>query len=134
MPYADPEVRRARQRERYALAPEKYRARKRAEYFAKYGKVLRPRVKCERPEYQKFAQSRELRFSVAKELWDRKTSCVYCGDTEPLHLDHILPKSRGGSNEASNLQWLCATCNQAKGALTTEEFMAHIRKILGRSA
>ena len=29
--------------------------------------------------------------------------------------DHIIPKSRGGKNHLSNLQTMCATCNEIKG-------------------
>ena len=41
--------------------------------------------------------------------------CRYCGEMDRLTLDHILPKCLGGTNEISNLQFLCFTCNQAKG-------------------
>lgn len=59
--------------------------------------------------------------------------CALCGETQAkFHLDHIIPRSRGGSDDASNRQWLCATCNLAKGALTPDEFISHIRKILAR--
>jgi len=41
--------------------------------------------------------------------------CKKCEATEKLQLDHIMPKSKGGSSEDSNLQLLCAKCNKAKG-------------------
>lgn len=33
-----------------------------------------------------------------------------------LSLDHVIPLSRGGSDDPSNLQTLCLPCNLAKGA------------------
>lgn len=42
--------------------------------------------------------------------------CRACGAPEPLQIDHIFPWSRGGTDEPSNLQTLCAPCNQSKGA------------------
>ena len=41
-------------------------------------------------------------------------SCVICGVTTDLELDHIIPKSKGGSDEPSNKQWLCKRHNQEK--------------------
>lgn len=32
-----------------------------------------------------------------------------------LSIDHIIPKSRGGSHDEVNLRTLCTTCNTAKG-------------------
>ncbi|MBN1562968.1 MAG: HNH endonuclease [Anaerolineae bacterium] len=55
------------------------------------------------------------------EKWGRK--CVYCGaENVPLEKEHIVPKSRGGSNRVSNLTVACHPCNQEKGNLTAEEF------------
>lgn len=49
--------------------------------------------------------------------------CAYCGaENVPLQVEHIVPKSRGGSNRISNLTIACQACNQAKGSLTAEEF------------
>jgi len=55
------------------------------------------------------------------EKWGRK--CAYCGRTGvPLEVEHIVPKSRGGSNRVSNLTLSCHKCNQEKGSLTAAEF------------
>jgi 5-methylcytosine-specific restriction endonuclease McrA len=32
-----------------------------------------------------------------------------------LSIDHIVPRSKGGSSERSNLRILCTTCNTRKG-------------------
>jgi len=37
--------------------------------------------------------------------------------------DHIIPKSRGGTNHISNYQTMCGPCNQAKGNLIEEEII-----------
>ena len=46
--------------------------------------------------------------------------CVFCGATEKLTIDHVKPKSRGGLDDSSNLQTLCARCNSKKGNRYTE--------------
>lgn len=45
--------------------------------------------------------------------------CVHCGreperDNVVLHLDHVVPRSRGGSDQMDNLQTLCHLCNLGK--------------------
>lgn len=42
--------------------------------------------------------------------------CYYCGATESLCVDHIVPRARGGTNDLDNLQLLCRSCNSRKGA------------------
>ncbi len=52
-----------------------------------------------------------------------KYRCAYCGKTEvPFEIDHIRPRSRGGSNRISNLALACHDCNTAKGNQTAGEF------------
>ena len=49
--------------------------------------------------------------------------CVYCrASGVPLEVEHVRPKTRGGSNRVANLVTSCRPCNQAKGNLTAGEF------------
>jgi 5-methylcytosine-specific restriction endonuclease McrA len=55
------------------------------------------------------------------EKWNRM--CAYCGKKDiPLEIEHIIPKTRGGSNRVLNLSLACHTCNQKKGDQTAAEF------------
>ena len=55
--------------------------------------------------------------------------CVYCG-SPAQQMDHVNPKSRGGSSDDDNLVPACAECNNAKNDMTPLEW--HISKSLGR--
>ncbi len=54
--------------------------------------------------------------------------CGYCG--KDLHraksgqcsLDHLTPRSKGGSNEATNLITACLTCNVARGTTPWRQY------------
>jgi 5-methylcytosine-specific restriction endonuclease McrA len=56
-------------------------------------------------------------------LRDRNT-CQFCGHQFPageLTLDHVVPRSRGGSSSWENLVACCYACNNRKGDRTPEE-------------
>lgn len=56
------------------------------------------------------------------EKWNRR--CAYCGKKDvPLQIDHIVPRSRGGSSRVSNLTIACQECNQGKGNRDVREFV-----------
>ena len=82
--------------------------------------------KMENPEISgvEYQQGTLLGYEVREyllEKWGR--CCVYCGATNvPLEVEHIIPKSRQGSNRISNLTLACHACNQAKDQQTAEEF------------
>ncbi len=47
-------------------------------------------------------------------------TCQYCGAQAPhvrLHVDHVLPRSRGGDDSPGNLLTACQACNLGKGAV-----------------
>ncbi len=50
-------------------------------------------------------------------------ACVYCGaKAERLECDHVVPLSRGGSNDDANLATACKPCNGSKWAKTPSEW------------
>ncbi len=55
----------------------------------------------------------------------QKGCCAACRISGvKMQVDHIVPVVKGGSNDPSNLQLLCAPCNKSKGARNFEEWMA----------
>ena len=63
-----------------------------------------------------------LRYEVLKAANGR---CALCGITKkdrPLQVDHIKPRSRGGTNAIENLQALCDECNRAKSNRDATDF------------
>ncbi|MEA5497859.1 RNA-guided endonuclease IscB [Limnoraphis robusta] len=65
------------------------------------------------------------------EKWSRK--CAYCGATEtPLEVEHIKPKSKGGSDRVSNLTIACHSCNQTKSNQEIEQFLSDQPSVLKR--
>ncbi len=51
--------------------------------------------------------------------------CQSCGKKQHLNIDHIIPLAKGGSNDMSNLQTLCQTCNQQKKHHLDPRFRRH---------
>jgi 5-methylcytosine-specific restriction endonuclease McrA len=55
----------------------------------------------------------------------RAARCPYCGvrlSHVNVSLDHKVPLKRGGWNTAANIEFICKSCNKAKGSRTDEEF------------
>jgi hypothetical protein len=55
--------------------------------------------------------------------WEKGRICVYCGSTEDVTVDHIIPVSRAGVDprvrglleSPDNCVWACKKCNSSKG-------------------
>ena len=70
------------------------------------------------------------------EKWERR--CAYCGKQNiPLEIEHIVPKSGGGSDRVSNLTLACNACNTKKGNKPVREFLKRkpgvLKKILAQA-
>lgn len=95
---------------------------------------LQPFFRIQRGRWHLLAEwiaidDRPIRFAIPARVQQQVLTregkvCTYCGDTEgPFDFDHILPVSRGGSGDPSNLTVACATCNRSKGARTLREWV-----------
>src|SRR5439155_21053232 len=113
---ANPGKRRQHRAKWRAANPKKIKVRK-AQWF-----------KANRDKAVTYAQHRRAKkaanggtFTTAE--WQQLKSyhgyrCLCCGEIEPkikLTVDHIVPIELGGSNDITNIQPLCRTCNLRKG-------------------
>lgn len=86
-------------------------------------------------EYQ---QGELAGFEIREYLLEKfNRRCVYCGATDTrLEIEHVKPRSLGGSDRVSNLAIACHCCNQAKGNLDIKDFLSGkpdvLKRILGQ--
>ena len=92
--------------------------------------------KLENPEITgvQYQQGTQLGYEVREYLLDKwNRTCAYCdAQNVPLEIEHIHPKSKGGSNRISNLALACRKCNEAKDSRDIAEFLAKDEKRLKR--
>ncbi|MEZ5126871.1 MAG: HNH endonuclease, partial [Thermoleophilia bacterium] len=50
-------------------------------------------------------------------------ACYYCGSNANLAVDHLIPRIKGGPDEADNLVWACRSCNSSKQGRDMLEWM-----------
>jgi hypothetical protein len=65
------------------------------------------------------------RMDLRRYLWEKFCGrCVYCKKElgSGWQADHVVPKSKGGSDRPSNRVAACESCNQGKGSMTVSEF------------
>jgi 5-methylcytosine-specific restriction endonuclease McrA len=67
---------------------------------------------------------RHVRFSRLNIYTRDRNTCQYCGRVFPkseLNLDHVIPRSQGGTSCWENIVCCCLACNRVKGGRTPEQ-------------
>lgn len=118
------QLRRKRQKEKERETREQEARERRAEQLRRRRQKEKEREERERqkPEHDRFVaeQRRKMSDKLRYEVMCRDGfRCQLCGVTQAdgykLHVDHIIPVSKGGKTEMSNLRTLCERCNMGKG-------------------
>jgi diadenosine tetraphosphate (Ap4A) HIT family hydrolase/5-methylcytosine-specific restriction endonuclease McrA len=65
-----------------------------------------------------------LKYEVLKSAKYRCDLCGVSADERALEVDHIIPRNKGGTDEISNLQALCYSCNAKKRDRDDTDFRA----------
>lgn len=93
-------------------------------------------AKMQNPEISglEYQQGEKMGFEVRQYLLQKYSRrCVYCGITDTrLEIEHVTPKSLGGSDRVSNLAIACRPCNQAKGNQNIKDFLSFKPDVLNR--
>ena len=100
-------------------------------YFREWKKRHKEVVSVYTNNYR--ARFREASGSFTPQQWEERKKafdnmCAVCGLLGKLTIDHIIPLSKGGSNDISNIQPLCGPCNYSKQDRLMNEFLEYRSK------
>lgn len=94
------------------------------------GAILIPRVICLQM-YDRLPK-RHVRFSRMNIFARDQNICQYCGfkfDKNDLNIDHVIPRSQGGTSHWENVVCSCVVCNRKKGGRTPEQANMRLRQV-----
>ena len=108
----------AQKRARRAANADRYRELARAVYSANKESALNSAARRQAIKKQASVYS-----VTAEDLASiRKQPCLYCGSSELIEIDHVIPLARGGSHSVGNLAPACRSCNRTKSDLFVMEW------------
>ncbi|GAX38876.1 RNA-guided endonuclease IscB [Nodularia sp. NIES-3585] len=104
--------------------------------LVKFDMQLMRQPEIEGKEYQQGTLAGYETREYLLEKWNRQ--CAYCGVKDlPLQIEHIHPRSKGGSNSITNLTLSCEKCNIKKGTKDIKDFLkkdpSKLQKILAQA-
>lgn len=95
--------------------------------------------KLENPDIQGVDYQRGKMFGYADKkayLLEREQGCcIYCGthaSKAKMEIDHVMPRSHGGTDSLNNLVLSCHVCNQAKGNQDIQTYLKGRPSVLRR--
>lgn len=88
------------------------------------------RMRCGSGQVDKEHLNKEFEVLVRNKLKQQGYKCIYCGVDikETYSIDHIVPLSKGGTNEIDNIDLVCKPCNTRKGTRDKEHFMKLLKE------
>lgn len=88
------------------------------------------RAKCKFSSIDKEHITKDFEQKINEKMKKQNYKCIYCrADLKDNYsLDHILPLSRGGTNDIDNIDVVCKSCNTSKGRRTKEEYLKILHK------
>lgn len=115
---ADPESKRSKVRQAYAVASAPRLARQ-----AEYRKANGPKLVQHTQAYRARKANATVEAVDVAVVRASRSDCYLCGRLldGDIHLDHVVPLSRGGVHSSANLRPTHATCNLRKGDKLLEE-------------
>ena len=95
--------------------------------------------KLENPDIKGVDYQRGKMFGYADKkaylLEREQRCCIYCGihaSKAKMEIEHVVPRSRGGTNSLNNLVLSCHACNQAKGSQDIQTYLKGKPNVLRR--
>jgi len=73
--------------------------------------------------YVKLPLSKIMNISPSRSMIYKRdnNTCQYCGARSKLTIDHVIPRSKGGTDSWENLVVACSSCNTKKGSMFLEQ-------------
>lgn len=98
---------------------DKYRAERNESFRIRYANDLEFRTTINRRAQIHHAKVTGNGGSYTEQEWVELCDfygniCLCCKWPKPLTVDHVVPVSKGGTSDISNIQPLCLECNSAK--------------------
>ena len=80
------------------------------------------------PPHKQLPKAHTYKHEIYGKQEGKCTGCNYSIPFRNITIDHIVPISKGGTDQKENLQLLCNACNSTKGARSQSEFIAILKE------